>query len=344
MQYQNLSDVELELETKRSVLEETKIQTKILHLLSEIERRRLYSKTHPSLFDYCVKMLKLSCGSAQRRIDTMRAMKIMPEIETKLLTGDLNLSTVASAQTFFRQEKKLGHAYFILEKKELLQKLENKSVRECIKEFVAISPKAVIQENRREITPNITEIKIAVDQDLIKKLDQLKALWSHQNPSMTDLELLQKMADVCLKHTDPAQKIVRISKEKNAAVDCVTPNRATHSCLLESAAIDLRDQLCASVVEVVEVTSEGDPRYIPAKIKLEVWSRDQGRCTYPGCGSKHFLEYDHIQPVSLNGTSNLENLRLLCRAHNQLVAIQQLGFEQMDRFINKTESIGPWDE
>ena len=72
----------------------------------------------------------------------------------------------------------------------------------------------------------------------------------------------------------------------------------------------------------------------PAQIKREVWSRDQGRCTYPGCCSKHFLEYDHIQPVSLNGTSTLENLRLLCRAHNQLVAIRQLGFRHMDRFIN----------
>ena len=79
--------------------------------------------------------------------------------------------------------------------------------------------------------------------------------------------------------------------------------------------------------------SEVDP-YIPAQIKREVSKRDQGCCTYPGCLSKHFLEYDHIQPVSLNGTSTLENLRLLCRAHNQLVAIQQLGFEQMDRFLN----------
>ena len=117
MQYQNLSDAALELETKNSVLDETRIQTKILHLLAEIERRRLYSKTYPSLYEYCVKTLKLSSASAQLRIDTMRAMKNMPEIEAKLLTGDLNLSTVATAQTFFRQEKKLGHVYTIPEKK-----------------------------------------------------------------------------------------------------------------------------------------------------------------------------------------------------------------------------------
>ena len=122
MQYRNLSDEALELETQNSILEEIKLNTKILHLLAEIERRRLYSKTDPSLYEYCIKTLKLSAASAQLRIDTMRAMKIMPEIEAKLLTGDLNLSTVASAQTFFRQERKLGHTCSVEEKKELLQK------------------------------------------------------------------------------------------------------------------------------------------------------------------------------------------------------------------------------
>ena len=336
MQYRNLSDEALELETKNSVLQEIKLNTKILQLLAEIERRRLYSKSYPSLYEYCVKTLKLSAASAQLRIDTMRAMKIMPEIESKLLTGDLNLSTVASAQTFFRQEKKLGHAYSVAEKKELLQKLENKSVRECIKEFVAISPKAVAQEKRRELTSNITEIKIAVDQELIQKLDHLKALWSHQNPTMTDLELLQKMADLCLKHADPAQKKVRASKEKNQPEKCdILKQKESFS--LGAAAAELTDSTseipAGHVSTDLPRVSEVD-RYVPAQIKRQVWRRDQGRCTYPGCSSKHFLEYDHIRPVSLHGTSTIENLRLLCRAHNQVVAIQQLGFEQMDRFLN----------
>ena len=238
-----------------------------------------------------------------------------------------------------------GHAYSVEEKKELLQKLEKKSVGECIKEFVAISPKAVIREKRRELTSNITEIKIAVDQELIQKLDQLKALWSHQNPTMTDFELLQKMADICLKHTNPALKKVRVRKEKNQPEKSKTLKQknesAKNSVALEaslqqeesftlgSAAPDLAGQVFTDLPLVSEVD-----RYIPEEIKREVWIRDQGCCTYSGCGSQYFLEIDHIQPVSLNGKSTLENLRLLCRAHNQLVAIQQLGFEQMDRFLN----------
>ena len=319
MQYRNLSDVQLEFETKKSVLEENKIQMKTLHLLAEIDRRRLYSKTYPSLFEYCLKTLKLSCGSAQRRIDTMRAMKLIPEIESKILTGNLNLSAVSKAQTFFRQEKKLGKAYSVADKKELLEKLENKSSKECIKEFVAISPQAVIQEKRRDLTPSLTELKIVIDQDLIQKLDQLKALWSHQNPTMTDLELLQKMANLCLKHTDPAQKKVRAPKQKVK---------------LQNTSAELKNHIQAGDLHPSPPLAEVDPRYIPAKIKHQVWIRDQGQCTFPGCGSKHFLEYDHIQPISFGGRSNLENLRLLCRAHNQQAAIQHLGFQTMSQFIN----------
>jgi 5-methylcytosine-specific restriction endonuclease McrA len=70
-------------------------------------------------------------------------------------------------------------------------------------------------------------------------------------------------------------------------------------------------------------------RYIPAKIKRAVWHRDQGRCTHPGCGSKYALQYEHIIPFSKGGKSSLENLKLLCPAHNQLAAIQAYGLAKM---------------
>jgi 5-methylcytosine-specific restriction endonuclease McrA len=38
------------------------------------------------------------------------------------------------------------------------------------------------------------------------------------------------------------------------------------------------------------------------------------------CGSKFYLEIDHIRPVALGGDNGLSNLRLLCRTHNALAA------------------------
>ena len=77
---------------------------------------------------------------------------------------------------------------------------------------------------------------------------------------------------------------------------------------MDAAAVELTDlisKILAGPVSTDSLRVSEVDRYIPAQIKREVWSRDQGRCTYPGCSSKHFLEYDHIQPVSLKGASTL---------------------------------------
>lgn len=56
-------------------------------------------------------------------------------------------------------------------------------------------------------------------------------------------------------------------------------------------------------------------RIIPSKIKLEVWTRDQGRCVE--CGSSDNLHFDHILPFSRGGTSiSSSNVQLLCMRHN----------------------------
>jgi hypothetical protein len=71
-------------------------------------------------------------------------------------------------------------------------------------------------------------------------------------------------------------------------------------------------------------------RHIPARVKREVWKRDQGRCAFVSesgrrCESREHLEYDHVEPVAKGGESTTVNVRLLCRAHNQLEAGRAFG-------------------
>jgi len=77
-----------------------------------------------------------------------------------------------------------------------------------------------------------------------------------------------------------------------------------------------------------------DPRHVPAALRRAIWQRDEGRCQFVSaagvrCESTSYLEIDHVRPVALGGTSTLDNLRLLCRAHNQLEAEARLGREFM---------------
>lgn len=60
-------------------------------------------------------------------------------------------------------------------------------------------------------------------------------------------------------------------------------------------------------------------RYIQAYVKREIYRRDQ-KCTC--CGSQRNLNFDHIKPFSLGGTSGIENIRLLCESCNQRARIR----------------------
>ena len=56
-------------------------------------------------------------------------------------------------------------------------------------------------------------------------------------------------------------------------------------------------------------------RQIPAGLRRAIWQRDKGKCQQ--CGTTHGLQIDHIKPFAQGGPTQLENLRLLCGAHNR---------------------------
>ena len=72
-------------------------------------------------------------------------------------------------------------------------------------------------------------------------------------------------------------------------------------------------------------------RFVPRTIKREVWTRDGGRCAYAApdgrrCESHEALEYDHIVAWADGGRSDTpDNIRLLCRAHNQRLGRRRFG-------------------
>lgn len=58
-----------------------------------------------------------------------------------------------------------------------------------------------------------------------------------------------------------------------------------------------------------------DTRTIGQDIKAQVWQRDGGKCVE--CGDSHYLEFDHIIPLSRGGATSATNLQILCRACNR---------------------------
>ena len=56
-------------------------------------------------------------------------------------------------------------------------------------------------------------------------------------------------------------------------------------------------------------------RKIPAKVRYEVYMRDNGKCVI--CGSNINIEFDHIIPFSIGGSHNADNIQVLCQECNR---------------------------
>jgi len=87
-----------------------------------------------------------------------------------------------------------------------------------------------------------------------------------------------------------------------------------------------------------KTSGEKNSRFIPKGLKMEIFKRDNHQCAFVArngkrCLERHGLEIDHIRPFAVGGSNERENLRLLCPAHNRLMAIRYFGKEKVESFV-----------
>lgn len=75
-------------------------------------------------------------------------------------------------------------------------------------------------------------------------------------------------------------------------------------------------------------------RHVPAAVKRAVAERDGHQCAFVSadgrrCRERAHLEYDHVIPFARGGRTTVENLRLLCGAHNKYEAERVYGVAHM---------------
>jgi len=307
--YSKLSNSELVLKTKNLVSEERKLTLEILHLLRKVEKRRLHLELgFGSLHEFTVKELGFDDASAARRIAAMRLIRDIPEVQGKLESGELTLTVAAQAQRFFKGEEKVLNPYRLDEKKAVIKSLENKSIKEAQNEFIKLSPQAIPREKERPISENQTEIRLVMPNELKLKLDRLRSNLSHKLKTQTIVELLDAISDLALEVVEPKEKA-----KGTTALRCGS----------------------------AKAPSERS-RYIPNKIKLEVWKKANSQCqfispeTQRKCMSTHRLQIEHKIPYSMGGTHDIENLTLFCSAHNAHMAVKLLGEKKINPYLQKS--------
>jgi 5-methylcytosine-specific restriction endonuclease McrA len=206
MNLKMLSDEEALKGTEDIVAREREITAEVIAWLREVEDRKLYcDKGCGSLFLYCVKVLKYSEPSAQRRTDAVKLSREVPGICEKVKSGELSLTVVSQAHVFFRKE-----AIGLAEKKEIIENLSHKSCRASERELLKHSsqPEIHIPDRVKPVSQTHSQIHFVASDEQIALFEKARGLLANANPEMSWADLFQKITEIALKKIDPLQRTV----------------------------------------------------------------------------------------------------------------------------------------
>ncbi|WP_374073765.1 HNH endonuclease [Bdellovibrio bacteriovorus] len=323
-----LSDENLEQSLKCLVQKEREVLADILQHIAEVDRRKLYlSKAYPSLFDYLTKCLGYSAGSAQRRIDAARLCRDIPEVTESLESGSLSLSQVSLLQKAIRQNQKEARLKIPLEtKKDILNEMFGKSYQEsevlvarALNIEIKQAPKIQYQADES------IRFEVSFTKDQWQKMEEMRTLLSHSLPKGSWDQVLEFVAEKVIQQK--SLQSLKKERKKNAvgghSFDCKATDEAR---LQKVERPENIEEAGISDLAKAGYTNEfifNQRRYIPLSLRRAVFQRNQccqhiDKKTGKRCSSRWQLQIDHIQPVWAGGSSAVENLQLLCSAHNRM--------------------------
>jgi hypothetical protein len=103
MEFRRLSDDQLVLSAENQFAIERKTSHYILLHLKEIALRRVYAKRgFPNLREMLIKHFRQSETAANQRLKSLELMLDVPAVEERLISGDLNMSTVGKLRLLNR--------------------------------------------------------------------------------------------------------------------------------------------------------------------------------------------------------------------------------------------------
>ncbi|RYZ91065.1 MAG: HNH endonuclease [Proteobacteria bacterium] len=334
---------------------ERRISIIVIYFMKEAYRRREWARNYPNFTKYCVERLKMSEADFYRKYSVLRTIEEIPEMEQKLLTGEIAPATVAKVSQFFHRESKIKSEPLTIEqKRDVFAKMEGLSHRQVERELAIRSPQSALPDKTRQITETAFVRQFTTNQDLENKITRAKQLLMHTLPQPpSDCQLFTKITDLALEKIDPILKQKRMDQRAQREADRAGDLNQKGKVSAASARAETQKQQANLTDESNVSVSSGNSTgakstaspsrtrtHIPEALKREVLQRDDYACSHVNydtgkiCGSKDAIELDHILPVAQGGENTLENLRVLCRTHNQLRALETYGRKKMGEHIS----------
>jgi hypothetical protein len=168
-----------------------------------------------------------------------------------LVSGEVNLTTLAQAQRQIEQEEKVtGQKVEIEQKREIVEKLKGKTQAQTEVELFKLLPHTTTSPKpiQKRINAEETRLSLSVPNHVLDKMNRLKNLWSHKRQSMDYLVVIDCALDEALKNVDPVRNnpMVKVGK------------------IAEPRATDRRKH----------------PTYYADRIRNALWSRAESQCEF----------------------------------------------------------------
>jgi hypothetical protein len=205
-------------------------------------------------------------------------------------------------------------------------------------------PEVLPRERERIVSPEHIELRMVITESLKAKLDEVRSLLGPKGTSLSLAELVAEMAALSamsLKEKRFGKRRIQThsqtqasnSKDSGCGVGRTSNpdvgTKTTKQMPITSPNPDVGTGAQHMLLSQPNPGAEVRTRHIPRAVKHAVWLEARGRCT--ACGSTHNLQFDHVQPFSLGGSSTPENIQLLCRSCNLRRGVSTFGTTAMRR-------------
>jgi hypothetical protein len=327
--------------------------------MAEVDARKLYAEQAcPSMFSYATRVLHFSEPEAYLRIVAARASRKHPVLLAMLADGQLHLSGIALLASHLTPQNRdavLARARH-RSKREIQQLVAELSPRPDVParmrklpekrhdegalpesssaqllvraeetrcpgpaaqlrpdEVVLVAPAPAPRPSIEPLAPARYKVQFTASAGLHEKLERLRALMRSQVPD-GDLGVIIEQAI--------SEKLERLDARRFATTK--RPRK-----------------------ELAESDVSASSRRVPAAVKRLVAKRDGMSCQYVDeqgqrCPEHHQLEFHHVYPYGFGGDHRPEDIRLMCRTHNQLIADHDYGRTAMERH-RRSRDRGPED-
>jgi HNH endonuclease len=173
---------------------------------------------------------------------------------------------------------------------------------------VASSASSVPRSRVEPLSAARYRIQLNASAQLKQKLDHALDLLSHAIPSRDLSAVIERALDSPIERTERERFAQTKSPRRSRASDPVKSKRSLKSRAFRA----------------------GVRGHVPNDVKRQIAARDGLQCTFVGsdgqrCTATKFTQIHHEEPWAHGGGETVENLRMLCAAHNRLLAEREFG-------------------